>query len=40
MSETVTKWPRSRAAASIYVTMSYLISTFVSLFANFGQTVI
>ena len=28
------------SAASVYVTMSYLISTFVSLFANFGLTVI
>ncbi len=28
------------SAASVYVTMSYLINAFVVLFANFGLTVI
>ncbi len=28
------------SAASVYVTMSYMINAFISLFANFGLTVI
>jgi hypothetical protein len=28
------------SAASVYMTMSYLINAFVALFANFGLTVI
>jgi hypothetical protein len=28
------------SAASVYVTMSYLINAFTTLFANFGLTVI
>ena len=28
------------SAATVYVTMSYMINAFISLFANFGLTVI